>query len=189
MSLATSNKIDLSISMSKANIVSIIIALPIFCLLGWLYSLRWGYDEFKLGFDVFFGNFFLFLTVFILGIIAHELIHGFSWMIAGKKPFNAIKFGFQASTFTPYAHCKEPIKVNAYRIGAFMPGLLLGIIPSLIAILTGNGWLIAFGIVFTVSASGDFIILWLIRNVSKDKFVEDHPTQAGCYIVDENAAS
>lgn len=179
------NKTDLSISMNKANIVSIMIALPILFLLGWLYSLRWGFDELMLGFDVFFGNLFLFFTVFIIGIIVHELIHGFSWMIAGKKPFSAMKFGFQTSTFTPYAHCKEPMNVNAYRIGAFMPALLLGIVPSLIAILIGNGWLIAFGIVFTVSASGDFIILWLIRNVSKDKLVEDHPTQAGCYVLDE----
>ncbi|MBL8090184.1 MAG: DUF3267 domain-containing protein [Anaerolineales bacterium] len=183
------NKTDLSISMNKANIVSIIIALPILFLLSWLYSLRWGFDELMFGFDIFFGNFFLFFIVFILGIIVHELIHGFSWMIAGKKPFSAMKFGFQVSTFTPYAHCKEPMKVNAYRIGAFMPALLMGILPSIVAILIGNGWLIIFGIVFTVSASGDFIILWLIRNVSKDKFVEDHPTQAGCYVLDENVTS
>jgi hypothetical protein len=179
------NKTDLSISMNKATLYSFVFALPIAFLFGWLYSLRWGFAELMLGFDVFFSNLFLFFFSFILGIIVHELIHGFTWMIAAKKPLNAIKFGFQASTLTPYAHCKEPMNVNAYRIGAFMPGLLLGIVPSLIAILIGNGWVIAFGIVFTTAAGGDFVILWLIRNVSKDKLVEDHPTQAGCYILDE----
>ncbi|MFN3490721.1 MAG: DUF3267 domain-containing protein [Anaerolineales bacterium] len=179
------NKKDFSISMNRAVIYSLIISIPLAFLFGWLYSLRWGFNEFMRGFDAFFANLFLFLFTFILGVILHEFIHGFTWMLAGKKPFSAIKFGFQLKTFTPYAHCKEPLNVNAYRIGAFMPGLLMGIAPSAIAILTGNGWLITFGIVFTTAAGGDFVILWLIRNVSKDKFVEDHPSQAGCYVVDE----
>lgn len=179
------NKTDLSVSMNKAAIYSLVISIPIVVLFGWLYSLRWGFDKFMLGFDVFFGNFFLFFIVFAVGIIVHELIHGFSWMVAGKKPFSAIKFGFQVSSFTPYAHCKEPMNVNAYRIGAFMPGLLMGILPSLLAILTGDGWLMVFGILFTTAAGGDFFILWLIRKVSKEKLVEDHPTQAGCYILED----
>lgn len=172
--------------MNQASLYSLVIALPIAFMFGWFYSTRWGFDQLMFGFDSFFANLFLFLLTFIIGIILHELIHGFTWMLAGRKPFNAIKFGFQLKTLTPYAHCKEPLKVNAYRIGALMPGLLMGIVPSILAILIGNSWLIAFGIVFTIAAGGDFVILWLIRNVSKNKFVEDHPSQAGCYIIEDN---
>lgn len=181
-----SNKTDLSISMSQASLYSFVFALPLAFLFGWLYSTRWGFEQLILGFNILFANLFSLLLTFIGGIVLHELIHGFTWMLVGKKPFNAIKFGFQLKTFTPYAHCKEPLNVNVYRIGAFMPGLLLGILPSMIGILIGNNWLTAFGILFTTAAGGDFVILWLIRNVSKDKLVEDHPTQAGCYILEEN---
>ena len=185
----TYKKTDLSISMNQASLYSILFAIPIIILFGWLFVARWGFQSFMLGFDSFFTNLLSFFLYFILGIAVHELIHGITWMIAGKKPLNAIKYGFQVSTLTPYAHCKEPMYVNAYRIGAVMPGLLLGVVPSLIAILNGNIWLIAFGIFFTIAAGGDFTILWLLRNVSKDKLVEDHPAQAGCYILEEIVAS
>lgn len=178
-------KTDLSVSMEKATVYSLLFALPIGFLLGWLYSARWGFEKLAFGFDSFFTNFLYFLIAFILGIIIHEFIHGITWMVAGDKPFSAIKFGFLLKSLTPYAHCKEPLRVNAYRIGAGMPAILLGLIPALIAILNGNGWLIAFGIVFTIAAGGDMVILWLLRNVEKNKFVEDHPSQAGCYVLDE----
>lgn len=178
-------KTDLSVSMEKATLYSLLFALPIGFLLGWLYTARWGFEKLTLGFDAFFANLFYFLIAFILGIIIHELIHGFTWMIVGKKPFSAIKFGVLWKSLTPYAHCKEPLRVNAYRIGAAMPAILLGLVPALIAILNGSGWLIAFGIVFITAAGGDMLILWLLRNVEQNKFVEDHPSQAGCYVLDE----
>lgn len=180
-----SSKTDLSVSMAKANIYSLLFAIPLAGLMSLLFIARWSGQSFADGFEAYLGNLPIFFLTFVLGIIIHELIHGFAWMLAGKKPFSAIKFGFQVSSLTPYAHCKEPLYVNAYRIGTLMPGLLLGIFPALVSIIIGNGWLMAFGIVFIVAAGGDFLILWLIRNVSSNQLVEDHPSQAGCYILDE----
>lgn len=179
-------KTDLSISMDKANVQSLFFALPLAGLLALLYILRWGSARFWTGFNALFENFLIFILIFFLGILVHELIHGLAWMIFGRKPFSAIKFGFQVKTFTPYAHCKEPLRVNPYRIGAAMPGIVLGLLPAILSILTGTSWLLAFGLLFTIAAGGDMLILWLIRNVSNDKLVEDHPTQAGCYILDGN---
>jgi hypothetical protein len=172
--------------MDKANTQSLFFALPIVGLLVLSYILRWGSAQFWLGFNALFENFLVFIAIFFLGVIVHEFIHGFSWMLFGQKPFSAIKFGFQVKTITPYAHCREPLEVNPYRIGTAMPGILLGLLPASIAIINGNGWLFAFGLLFTVAAGGDMLILWLIRNVSNDKLVEDHPIQAGCYILDSN---
>ena len=178
------NKTDLSVSMEKAGLYSLSFAIPIALVLAGAFILRWGFDQFRNGFDSLFGGFLYFLAIFFLGIVLHELIHGITWMYLGKKPLSAIKFGFQLKTFTPYAHCKEPLKINPYRIGAAMPGVLLGLLPALIGIINGNGWALAFGLLFTTAAGGDMLILWLIRNVSSDKLVEDHPTHAGCYILD-----
>lgn len=177
-------KTDLSISMDKANLYSLALALPAALVLAVAYALRWGGSAFWAGFNSLFSNFFVFILVFFLGVIVHELIHGFAWMLFGRKPFGAIKFGFQLKTLTPYAHCTVPLPVNPYRWGAAMPGILLGILPALIAIVNGNGSLLAFGLLFTVAAGGDMLILWLIRHVDRNKLVEDHPTNAGCYILD-----
>lgn len=182
----TYHKEDLSIPLDKANVYSLGISLPLAVLLTLAYLMVWETDRLREGLNALFGNFFIFLAVFAVGIVLHELIHGLTWMIAGHKPLSAIKFGFQARTFTPYAHCTEPMKVNAYRLGAAMPGILLGLLPALTGILNGNGWLFGFGILFTVAAGGDFAILWLLQDVESDKLVEDHPTQAGCYILHDS---
>lgn len=124
------------------------------------------------------------VIAFVASIVVHELIHGLAWAIAGRKAFSAVKFGFQWKTITPYAHLKEPIEVNAYRIGAFLPGLLLGILPYLVSLATGNAYLFWFGLLNTAAAGGDFLILWLIRSVQAGRQVEDHPSNAGCYVLE-----
>ena len=59
----------------------------------------------------------IFFVLVILGIIAHELIHGITWAIFTKNGFKSIKFGIMLKMLTPYCHCKEPLKVNQYALG------------------------------------------------------------------------
>jgi hypothetical protein len=65
-----------------------------------------------------------------------------------------------------------------------MPGLVLGIIPFIIAMVTGSGDLLWFSLLHTTAASGDWLVLWLIRAVQSGSLVEDHPTDAGCYVLE-----
>ena len=76
------------------------------------------------------------------------------------------------------------MEVNAYRIATFMPGFLLGIIPFILSLLFADGNLFWFGLFHTSAAGGDWLILWLIRNVKAGSLVEDHPTNAGCYVLE-----
>jgi hypothetical protein len=103
-------------------------------------------------------------------------------MGVGKKSFSTIKLGVQWKTLTPYAHLKEPIEVNVYRIGGFMPGFVLGILPFILSLILGNGNLLWFSVIQTAAASGDWLILWLLRTTQGGTLVEDHPTRAGCYV-------
>jgi hypothetical protein len=64
-----------------------------------------------------------------------------------------------------------------------MPGLLLGIAPSIAGVISGSAVLAAFGLLFTIAAGGDFLILWLLRGVHAGALVEDHPERAGCYVL------
>ena len=63
-----------------------------------------------------------------------------------------------------------------------MPGIILGIIPSIIAIVTGSLGLFIFGLFFTLAAGGDFMIVNLLRDEPKNNLVQDHPSKIGCYI-------
>ena len=181
--METERKTDLSVSLTAANVWSMLIALPLIIILAGLYLLRWGavlqVEKFAVGP----GVLLLFLAVFITGVVLHELLHAASWMVFGRQPRSAIQFGIDKKTLSPYAHCKQPLAANNYRLGTFMPGLLLGILPALAAVVTSSGWLLGFGLLFTLLAGGDFLILWLIRKVPGGRMVEDHPTRAGCYVI------
>jgi len=173
------NRRDLSISMARANVVVLFMSIPVAILQFAIFIMVHGPEKLQTTW-----NFMLLVAVVLLGVVAHELSHGITWATFGNKPFSAIKFGFQWKTFTPYAHLKEPVEVNAYRIGAFMPGFIVGILTHLLSILLGDGNLFWFSLVHTSAAGGDWLILWLIRNVKAGMQVEDHPTNAGCYVIE-----
>jgi len=173
------NKRDLSISLARANVLVMFITIPVALLQFAIFTLLHGMESL----EPIWNSVLLFAAV-LLGVMVHELIHGIGWMIFGHKPFSAIQFGFQWKTFTPYAHLKEPVEVTAYRLGAFLPGFLLGILTYLLSLVFGDGNLFWFSLVHTSAAGGDWLILWLIRNVRAGMPVEDHPTQAGCYVLE-----
>jgi hypothetical protein len=173
------HKRDLSISMARANIIVLFMSIPVALLQFLIFSMVHGTEKLQIT-----ANFISLIAVVVLSVIAHELIHGISWVLFGQKRFSAVKFGFQWKSVTPYAHLKEPVEVNAYRIGGFMPGLILGILPYFLSLVFGNGNLFWFGLVHTAAAGGDWLILWLIRNVKRGMLVEDHPTNAGCYVLE-----
>jgi hypothetical protein len=165
--------------MEKANVVVILISIPVIILQFAMFLMLHGTDRLR---PV--GGLVLLILAVLLGIVIHELIHGFGWMIFGGKSFSAIRFGFQWKTLTPYAHLMEPVEVNAYRLGAFMPGFILGILTYVLSLVLGNGDLFWFSLLHTSSSGGDWLILWLIRNIKSGALVEDHPTQAGCYVLE-----
>jgi hypothetical protein len=178
------NKRDLSIPMSRANVIVMVISLPVVILqfIGFI-SLH-GIEGLGITW-----NYSILIIAVLLGVVVHELIHGLSWTIFGRKPFSAIKFGFQWKSLTPYAHLKEPVDVNPYRIGAFMPGFILGILSYFLSLALGDGNLFWFSLIHTSAAGGDWLILWLIRNVKSGTLVEDHPTNAGCYVIEPESAA
>ncbi len=170
---------DLSISMLSANMIVALIAIPLMILQFAFYSALHGMRGMQPSLSI-----PTLIAVIVIGIGVHEVIHGVTWAVVGRKRFSAVKFGFHWKTFTPYAYLPEPVEVRVYRTAAFMPGLLLGILPYLISLFLADGNLFWFSVVHTSAAGGDFLILWLIRNVEAGMHVEDHPSNAGCYVLE-----
>jgi len=173
-------KKDISIPMSEATSKSLLIAVPIAIFQVVPFFLIHGYPTIPANSTITIYGFLL-----LLGILIHELIHMFCWALFANKPLSAFKLGFQWKSLTPYAHCKEPMDIQPYRIGSFAPGLLLGILPWIVSLFTGDVLLFFFGFLYTTAAGGDFLILWIIRNIKPNTLVEDHPINAGCYILEQ----
>lgn len=177
-------KKDLSVSMVRATLYSLFFAIPAAIILVSMYLLLWGKQGLVDARVMIYRYFSLSIMVLIIGILLHELLHGLTWTWLGKKPFSAIRYGINLKVLSPYAHCQEPLNMRAYRWGALMPGLLVGIVPAALGIITGNGTIMSFGLLFTVAAGGDAMVLWILRKEDSDALVLDHPRNAGCCIVE-----
>lgn len=117
-----------------------------------------------------------------VGTLAHELLHVAGWRLAGNPPPGTVRLGFAWRILTPYAHCSAPMTARAYRIGAATPGVVIGLLPLIGGLLTGNATAFLFGLLFTLAAGGDALILWVLRDVDGEQIVRDHPTRAGCLV-------
>jgi hypothetical protein len=168
--------------MEGALLYLFVLAGPLVLLQGGIFSAVHRWSDLRAGLETLFtlriGG-----PVFIAGVLVHELVHGVSWKIAGALRWRDIRFGFQAKSFTPYAHPRLPLQARAYRLGTLMPLLVLGMLPFCVGLSLAEARLGAFGMVFTFVAGGDLAILWLLRGVPSKAWVQDHTSRAGCYVV------
>lgn len=170
-------KTDLTLSATEANIKGVLYAaifsIPFIAIFFWL-NKDIGERPESL-------YLMLFGLMLILAIIVHEGIHGFFWGLFAKKHWKSISFGVIWESFNPYCTCNEPLSKTSYIIGSMMPGVILGVIPSIISIVTGNFTLLLFGVLSILGAGGDLLVIILL---SKHKSNEttiflDHPTAIG----------
>ena len=176
---------DRSVPLDRLGLYAVLAALPFVALIVVAFMMLWGRETIVRAFSSYMTN-LEFGAWMIVGVLLHELIHGLTWAGLSRLPWRTIRFGFDAKTFTPFAHSPIPLRANVYRWGAVMPLLVLGLVPTAIGIATGHARLMAFGAFFTLAAGGDVAILWMIRDISSSALVLDHPTRGGCQIVERS---
>lgn len=175
--------LDLSISPSRANRQAFALALLLLALLGGAFLALAPTDRATLLPAWSAGSALVFLGCLALGIAAHEGLHALAWAAFGRIPLRRVRFGFSARALAPYAHVPEPMTARAYRLGAAMPAIVLGVLPYGWGTLTGHvGWAL-YGMVFVFAAAGDLLVLWQIRRVDAQAIVRDHPARVGCIVV------
>jgi hypothetical protein len=180
-----------TISGRQANCYGLLLAIPVLLIAGIPYILIWCEKELAWRDSLFFivdrnreiiqqaidAKWWLFLSL-LAGMVLHELIHGIVMAAFAKNGWKSVSFGFNIKAFAPYAHCKEPLTPDAYRMSLVMPCFLLGDIPVLVSWFTGNIMFLFFGILFTWAAAGDLILLWMSRNITGG-MLQDHPEKIG----------
>lgn len=183
MKLEANTAKEITLGAGEANIKAMIFVFPVLVIFALPYVLIWEGHILSSIRNIVFDNLLITLVVIVLGAIVHELIHGLFWSFFQKNGFKSIKFGIVWKYLTPYCHCSEPLLLRHYRLGALMPGIIMGVIPSLISLLTGNAELFIFGCFFTLAAGGDLLMILLLRKESKKALVQDHPDKIGCTIL------
>lgn len=173
---------DLSISMARASVYTLVGSVPLVALLVGLYAAF--PSKASSGIRVF-GTLdvLLFVLALVAGVFLHEAIHALGWSWFGHLRRTSIQLGFQIRTLTPYAHAKEAMPASGYRAGTVLPAILLGALPFAVGTVLRSPGIALFGIVMTFGAGGDLLILWLMRKVDSYALVQDHPSRAGCIVL------
>lgn len=125
---------------------------------------------------------FAMLLVFVLGAVVHELLHGLTWALFCRRGIKSVRYGVHWKYLTPYCHCQERLRLVPYALGGAMPGFVLGLLPAIGGMLIGNLWVFLFGLLFTLAASGDLLVLNMLRQARPDDLVQDHPQEVGCIL-------
>ena len=179
-----------------ANVFAVIILIGSLILFGIPFLALW-YNNLKDPFQIIpdKGNLYIvllnciiFLFIMFIGIILHEVIHGLLFIKYSKSKFKSIKFGIlpKEKLYTPYCHCKEILKINQYRIALMMPIIILGIIPTIMAIFIGNTSLLFFGSLFICAGGGDLLLFLKIIKEKNNVKIYDLPDDVGFIIFRPN---
>jgi hypothetical protein len=127
--------------------------------------------------------FVVFLVAVVAGLPVHEALHVVGWRRWGGAPKEAIRFG--AARFVLYVASTATVAAGVYRRIIVLPALVLGVLPCLAAILTGNEIVLLFGLTHLGGAAGDALILWQMRGIPNTALVRDHGSRVGCMLVAE----
>lgn len=180
--MKATHEIEVAIPLRQANTSSFLLFIIAAIVYGAPFSLYWGISLFLTSGKSFLTNYLSLLITLVAGIVVHELLHALTWATFCAKGLKAIRFGIDWRHLAPYVHCSEYLRKYQYAYGVAMPGALLGIIPAVFSIITGNGWLMWFGIFFTAGAAGDALTLMRLRIAHRSDEIMDHPQHLGFII-------
>ena len=178
-------KTEITISIVKANLFAMIFAIPVFVIGLGLFFLRhsvsaWFFESSRE------------LIIFVVGLlfltVLHEFVHGFVWGLYSEHYFKDIEFGFMRQYLTPYCTCTEPLRKGPYIAGAIMPLIALGILPTIAGIINGSFMTLLIGLVMTVAAAGDIMIIYELlkyKTTAETVLCLDHPTMGGLVVFEK----
>jgi Protein of unknown function (DUF3267). len=171
-------EVEVVLPAGEANLYAFVVFAAALALFAVPFIALWGFAAVVNGLINFLTSWSL-LMVVPVGMAVHELLHAVVFAAFCKRGFASISFGMKWKYLSPWVHCKEALPLNAYRLGTLMPGLATGIVPAVVALITGNAWLLSFGLFFTAGAASDFHSLLKLVGTDDQYEVCDHPDEAG----------
>jgi hypothetical protein len=109
--------------------------------------------------------------VIVLGLALslglHELLHAVGYAVFGRVPWRQIEFGVRWSQLIVYARSRVPVARPAYCKALMLPTIVLGVVPAVVGLSLGIGWMTLYGFFLVVLATGDFINLWGILRLGR----------------------
>lgn len=119
------------------------------------------------------------LPAYLVSIIVHELLHAAAAWLTDTVSADQVTFGVRLKEGVVYAHIPGTPSLKNMRIIYGLPGLMLGVLPALIALVAGAPLLALFGWSMLLAACGDAFWLWESRWAKGAWRVRDSPDGLG----------
>ena len=115
------------------------------------------------------------------------LFRSITWSFFTKERFHSIEFGVIWSMLTPYCTCKEELKKWQYILGSIMPTFIVGILPTVLAILLHSELLFEIGLLMIFGGGGDMLITLkiLFYREKGSRVYMDHPYKCGVVVFEK----
>ena len=126
------------------------------------------------------NNVVIILIPTFIGIVLHELMHGFFYALFAKNRFKSIKFGIKLKYGVAYCICTELIKIKHSIIVTIMPAIILGFIPAVFSLFVGSLFWLLIGIIFIMAGAGDFLLIIRLLKENKEGYVLDTLGEINC---------
>lgn len=168
-----------SYSVARANVLGLVVAVAACLGMKVAYVQVWGRSIKLADFP---GGIPILLTAVLSGLVLHEFIHfGVARVLTARDPV-VVSMGFRWRHLLPHVKVTGTVSAGHYRAISVAPLLVLGVVPAVAGLLFGNAMLALFGTIMIAGASGDVVVLFAIRSLSRHARVEDHPERIGCHL-------
>ncbi len=173
---------DATVSILKANLLSLVTALPFAALFIVLFLVQCS-PQIIVAEMTHSGRIFWLLGLVLLSIPVHEGLHGLGWMFSCERGWKSIQFGVMWSQLTPYCHCREALSIKRYAAGLLLPFFVLGVLPCIFADFVCSPFWLLFGAFNLLLAGGDTTIACILLKYSgRSVKILDHPTKCGAVV-------
>ncbi|OLN23570.1 hypothetical protein BTO30_03860 [Domibacillus antri] len=141
------------------------------------------------GFDLSFLGFFLWVVLYILLIVLHEIFHLIGFMIWGKCRWSDLVYGLNRELGIAYAGTKKVLENRAMKKALLLPFWITGMLPFVIGIWMNSAVLMIVSAFLIGGAAGDFSMYKQLRKVKKDAFIIDDLNEPTLYVYNENPSA
>lgn len=127
-------------------------------------------------------NRWVFLGSLVMLVVVHEALHALAALLWGKAPFISIRFGVKWKWIAPYCHCASPMRMGAFRKFTLLPLAVTLTVTFVLLLLDPSLWtLLLFSLAFS-GCAGDILTYFKILDFPSCLWVQDHPSEIGCYV-------
>lgn len=164
--LSRPDGVEVKLSAKGINIRALFLFIALFMVGATLFVYIWGeFSAYGVGYElgsVFRGYRFqkLMLRLFVLSFIYIFLQAGILYWFSGK---DRKAFRWQSSWSAIGFYLKRPIALKYYRVSLLLPGILLGLLPTIHGFCTGTGGIYYLGLYMLLCASADVTFWYKLR--------------------------